>query len=100
MAFAEAEPPTAVNLVHPRPVAWKILMQPVVDRIFKLNITSNPMPLAPFSDWLEKLESSAKNASEETIKRIVIIAAQCSASLYRCDRGRTCDVVIVDIGKV
>jgi hypothetical protein len=73
VAFAEAEPPIAVNLVHPRPIAWKTLMQPVADRIFELKITSNPIALAPFSDWLEKLESSAKDASEETIKRIVCV---------------------------
>jgi hypothetical protein len=48
-------------------------MQPVADRIFELKITSNPIPLTPFSEWLEKLESSAKDASEETIKRIVSV---------------------------
>jgi hypothetical protein len=49
-------------------------MQPVADRIFELKITSNPIPLAPFSEWLEKLESSTKDASEETIKRIVSVS--------------------------
>jgi hypothetical protein len=74
VAFAEVEPPIAVNLVHPKPIAWKTLMQPVADAIFELNITSNPIPLAPFSEWLEKLESSAKDSSEETIKRIVSVS--------------------------
>jgi hypothetical protein len=60
--------------VHPKPVAWKTLMQPVADAISELNITSNPIPLAPFSEWLEKLESSAKDSSEETIKRIVSVS--------------------------
>ncbi|KAJ8579549.1 hypothetical protein M405DRAFT_870173 [Rhizopogon salebrosus TDB-379] len=50
VAFVEVEPPIAVNLVYPRPIAWKTLMQPVADRISELKITSNPIPLAPFSE--------------------------------------------------
>jgi hypothetical protein len=74
VAFAKVEPPIAVNLVHPRPIAWKTLMQPVADRILELKITSNSIPLVPFSEWLEKLESSTKDASEETIKHIVSVS--------------------------
>jgi hypothetical protein len=71
VAFAEQEPLIAVNLVHPRPVAWKALMRPIADAIFEHKLTSVPLPLVPFSEWLEKLESCAKDASEETMKRIV-----------------------------
>jgi len=46
-------------------------MRPVADAIFEHKITSNPLPLVPFSEWLEKLELSAKDGSEETINRIV-----------------------------
>ncbi|KAG0703313.1 putative aminoadipate reductase [Suillus ampliporus] len=60
VAFAEEEPPIAVNL-------------PVADAIVKHNVTSDPLPLVPFSEWLEKLESSAKDLSEENIKRIPAI---------------------------
>ncbi|KAG0702280.1 putative aminoadipate reductase [Suillus ampliporus] len=73
VAFAKEEPPIAVNLVHPRPVAWTTLMRPVTDAIFERKVTSAPLPLIPFSEWLEKLESSAKNASQENIKRIPAI---------------------------
>jgi len=71
VAFAEEEPSIAINLVHPRPIDWKTLMQPVAEAIFKHKITSAPLPLVPFSEWLVKLESSAKNTSEENMKRIV-----------------------------
>ncbi|OAX30945.1 hypothetical protein K503DRAFT_870821 [Rhizopogon vinicolor AM-OR11-026] len=73
VAFAEQEPPIAVNLVHPRPIAWKTLMQPIADTIVERKITSNPLPLVPFSEWFVKLESSAKGASEDTMKRIPAI---------------------------
>ncbi|OAX35330.1 acetyl-CoA synthetase-like protein [Rhizopogon vinicolor AM-OR11-026] len=62
-----------VNLVHPRPIAWKTLMRPVADAIFERKITGSPLPLVPFSEWLVKLESSTKGASEETIKRVPAI---------------------------
>jgi len=73
VAFAEQEPPVAVNVVHPRPIAWNALMRPVSDAIFEHKVMSNPLPLIPFSEWLEKLESAAKDASEETMKHIVCV---------------------------
>ncbi|KAG1819054.1 uncharacterized protein BJ212DRAFT_1567944 [Suillus subaureus] len=73
VAFAEEEPSIAVNLVHPRPVAWGALMRPVADAIFERRITSVPLPLIPFSEWFEKVELGAKNASEANIKRIPAI---------------------------
>ncbi|OAX38465.1 hypothetical protein K503DRAFT_782845 [Rhizopogon vinicolor AM-OR11-026] len=35
VAFAEHEPPVAVNPVHPRPVAWEALMRPIADAMFE-----------------------------------------------------------------
>ncbi|KAG1854078.1 male sterility protein-domain-containing protein, partial [Suillus tomentosus] len=59
VAFAEEEPPIAMNLVHPRPTAWKTLMQPIADALVERKVTTYLLPLVPFSEWLEKLESSA-----------------------------------------
>ncbi|KAG1853286.1 acetyl-CoA synthetase-like protein [Suillus tomentosus] len=73
VAFAEEEPPIAVNLVHPRPTAWKTLMQPIADALVERKVTSYPLPPVPFSEWLEKLESNTKDLSEETMKRIPAI---------------------------
>ncbi|KAG2095134.1 putative aminoadipate reductase [Suillus discolor] len=73
VAFAEEEPPIAVNLVHPRPTAWKTLMQPIADALVERKVTSSPLPLVPFSEWLEKLESSAKDLGEESMERIPAI---------------------------
>jgi hypothetical protein len=46
-------------------------MQPVADALFERKITNNPLPLVPFSEWLEKLKVSAKDMSEENMKRVV-----------------------------
>ncbi|KAG2060872.1 putative aminoadipate reductase [Suillus hirtellus] len=73
VAFAAEEPPIAVNLVHPRPVAWRTLIQPVADALVERKVTNYPLPLVPFSEWHDKLESSAKDLSKETMKRIPAI---------------------------
>ncbi|KAG2140138.1 putative aminoadipate reductase [Suillus clintonianus] len=73
VAFAEEEPPIAVNVVHPRPTAWRTLIQPVADALVERKVVSNPLLLVSFSAWLEMLELSAKDMSEENIKRIPAI---------------------------
>ncbi|KAG1857999.1 hypothetical protein C8R48DRAFT_273106 [Suillus tomentosus] len=73
VAFAAEEPPIAVNLVHPRPVAWRTLIQPVADALVERKVTNYPLPLVPFSEWHDKLESSAKDLSKEAMKRIPAI---------------------------
>ncbi|KAG1870691.1 putative aminoadipate reductase [Suillus subalutaceus] len=70
VAFAEEEPPIVTNLVHPRPTAWKTLVQSIANAMVEHKITSDPLPFVPFSEWLERLESSAKDVNEETMKRI------------------------------
>lgn len=73
VAFAEEEPPVVVNLVHPRPIAWGTVMRPVANAIAEYKVTRVPLPVVPFSEWLGKLELSAKDASEENIQRIPAI---------------------------
>ncbi|KAG2076565.1 putative aminoadipate reductase [Suillus decipiens] len=73
VAFSEEEPPIVMNMVHPRPVVWRALMQPIADALVERKVTGHPLPLVPFSEWLEKLESSAKDFNEETMKRIPAI---------------------------
>lgn len=46
-------------------------MQPIADAVFERKISGALLPLVPFSEWFEKLESSANDTSEENIKRIV-----------------------------
>ncbi|OAX31416.1 hypothetical protein K503DRAFT_672245, partial [Rhizopogon vinicolor AM-OR11-026] len=48
LACAEEEPPIAINLVHPRPTPWTMLMRPVADVVFEHKITRDPLHLIPF----------------------------------------------------
>ncbi|KAG2361463.1 putative aminoadipate reductase [Suillus spraguei] len=73
VAFAEEKPPIVMNLVHPRPVVWRALMEPIADALVKHKATNHALPLVPFSEWLERLELSAKDFNEETMKRIPAI---------------------------
>ncbi|KAG2076578.1 hypothetical protein BDR04DRAFT_1068074 [Suillus decipiens] len=73
VAFAEEEPPIVMNLVHPRPVVWRALIEPIADALVERKATSHALPLVPFSEWLEKLELSAKDFNEETMERIPAI---------------------------
>ncbi|KAG1830546.1 hypothetical protein EV424DRAFT_1553715 [Suillus variegatus] len=77
-AFAQEKPPIAVNLLHPRPSSSKL--------------TSYLLPLVPFSEWLEKLESNAKDLSKECISSIAAWyqASQLHVfdrSIQYCDRA-------------
>ncbi|KAH7882112.1 putative aminoadipate reductase [Phlebopus sp. FC_14] len=73
VAFAEEEPPIAVNLVHPHPVEWESLMKPISDALYQKKLTKLPLPLLSFAEWLEMLEKYAAVPSEENIRRVPAI---------------------------
>ncbi|KAG1798498.1 uncharacterized protein HD556DRAFT_1430829 [Suillus plorans] len=73
VAFVQEKPPIAMNLVHPRPVACRTVMQAIADALVERKVTSYPLPLVPFSKWLEKLESNAKDLSKERILAIKLL---------------------------
>ncbi|KAJ6534550.1 hypothetical protein B0H10DRAFT_1859289, partial [Mycena sp. CBHHK59/15] len=49
----------ALNLVHPRPVAWNFVMTTLRDTIMKQTNGSTELQLVRFSDWCTELETSA-----------------------------------------
>jgi hypothetical protein len=71
VAFADEKPPLAVNLVHPRPIAWKNLMQPMRDAVYQKDLTSSLLPLIPFSQWVTRLDACAVDTHEANIRRVV-----------------------------
>ncbi|KAG6374188.1 hypothetical protein JVT61DRAFT_4841 [Boletus reticuloceps] len=70
VAFAHEEPPLAVNLVHPRPSAWKSIMQPISEALYQKHLTPSRLPLIPFTEWVERLEEQAANTTEENAQRV------------------------------
>ncbi|KAG1857908.1 hypothetical protein C8R48DRAFT_834945 [Suillus tomentosus] len=48
-------------------------MQAIVDALVERKLISHPLPLVPFSEWLEKLESNAKDLSNECIPAIKLL---------------------------
>lgn len=71
VAFANEEPSIAMNLVHPRPVSWASLMQPVSEAMYQKGLTPSPLPLVRFAEWVERLEKYAVDANEENVRRVV-----------------------------
>ncbi|KAJ7053408.1 male sterility protein-domain-containing protein [Mycena amicta] len=65
VALSEDEQPFAINLVHPRSVAWDAVMAPMA-RVAQL-------PLVPITEWVEQVSRRAKNASAEDMEQIPAI---------------------------
>ncbi|KAJ7683139.1 putative nonribosomal peptide synthetase [Mycena rosella] len=54
--------PFAINLVHPRPVAWDALMSSMA--------RAAQRPLIPFADWVHQLETRSAHATAEDMENI------------------------------
>jgi hypothetical protein len=76
VAFSDKQLPIALNIVHPRPVEWSTVMRDVRDALLEAKVSSEALPLIPFRDWFEQLESRAKIADEHDIGIIVSIYCQ------------------------
>ncbi|KZP33052.1 hypothetical protein FIBSPDRAFT_371519 [Athelia psychrophila] len=70
VAFAPDAPPIALNIVHPRPVAWSAVMRPLSDALHQHKVTPDILPLVAFKEWFAMLESSATGADEHDMGRI------------------------------
>ncbi|KAJ7625698.1 putative aminoadipate reductase, partial [Roridomyces roridus] len=61
-ALATAIPPFAINLVHPRPVPWDLVMSSMAE--------SAKIPLKPFAEWVKDIRDRAPNATAEDLENI------------------------------
>lgn len=71
VAFATEMPSIALNIVHPKPVAWSSILQHVSEALHAANVTEKVLPLVPFADWFAKLEQRASRANEKEMRRVV-----------------------------
>ncbi|KAF7347147.1 Acetyl-CoA synthetase-like protein [Mycena venus] len=61
-ALSPERPPFAINLVHPRPVPWDLVMSAMASTV--------ELPLIPFADWVQQLQIRSTRATAEDIGRI------------------------------
>ncbi|KAF7347140.1 Acetyl-CoA synthetase-like protein [Mycena venus] len=61
-ALSTEKPPFAINLVHPRPVPWDLIMSAMASTV--------QLPLIPFADWVQQLQARSARATAEDIERI------------------------------
>ena len=59
----------AMNVVHPRPVAWDFVMSNINESLVQEGILQRPLPLISFSKWFDRLQ--AVDASADNINDIV-----------------------------
>jgi hypothetical protein len=62
-AMSAEKLPFAVNLVHPQPVPWDLIMSAMA--------AAMQIPLIPLVDWLQQLEFRSTRATAEDIENIV-----------------------------
>ncbi|KAG1767497.1 putative aminoadipate reductase [Suillus placidus] len=63
IALSETHVPL-VNVIHPRPVPWRTIFEGVRDALVASGQTKHPLPLEPYSGWMQKLERRAQGAKE------------------------------------
>ncbi|KAJ7625734.1 putative aminoadipate reductase [Roridomyces roridus] len=61
-ALTTSTPPFAINLVHPHPVPWDLVMSSMADSV--------KVPLKPFAEWVQDIRDRAPNASAEDLENI------------------------------
>jgi len=65
----------ALNIVHPRPVAWTSIISAVNDALVQEDVVKERLPVVEFSKWFELLETKAREIlSTKQMNDIVCIA--------------------------
>lgn len=70
VALSETHVPL-VNVVHPKPVPWRTIFEGVRDALVASGQTKHPLPLEPYSGWMQKLERRAHGAKERDFSEVV-----------------------------
>jgi hypothetical protein len=70
VAFAPATPERALNLVHPRPIAWEQIMGAMSQSLETLGIHDR-LALVDLQTWFAKLTEASRGADDATLRRIV-----------------------------
>lgn len=57
--------PEVINVVHPRPITWKMTIQCIQTAL------DSHLPLISLEDWVSRLAEQAVNATPKTLEEIV-----------------------------
>ena len=57
--------PDFVNVVHPCPVAWDVVLHGVCDELHK------SLPVVPLAEWISKVERAMQSSSLDQMAEIV-----------------------------
>ncbi|KAJ3997443.1 hypothetical protein F5050DRAFT_1419742 [Lentinula boryana] len=81
-AFLEDRAPFAVNVVHPRPTSWSVVMQNIRHALIREKaLSSGDLPLIPFRAWIIELEKHINSFSDDlpALKLLNFFKLQASA---------------------
>ncbi|KAF9067908.1 hypothetical protein BDP27DRAFT_1327979 [Rhodocollybia butyracea] len=68
VAFTSESPPLAINLVHPKPVAWSSVMTMIRESFISVkSLNLEALPLVSFKSWVKALEDTA-NTSPQRVR--------------------------------
>jgi thioester reductase-like protein len=64
-------PSPVLNVVHPRPVTWDVVIQLAADALLEAQVTHQLLPLVPFSEWLVRLGDATTGREDKTLGTMV-----------------------------
>ncbi|KAF8154567.1 hypothetical protein B0H34DRAFT_661311 [Crassisporium funariophilum] len=73
VALSDSKSADALNLVHPRPVSWEVLMSDINDALVQEGVSASRIPVVSFKEWFSLLEARSINATDDVIKQIPAI---------------------------
>lgn len=71
IAFSEQPASPALNIVHPRPVAWNSVIGSIDEALVQEGVIASKLPVVDFATWFSQLELHSRNASEDALREIV-----------------------------
>ncbi|KAE9406881.1 acetyl-CoA synthetase-like protein [Gymnopus androsaceus JB14] len=71
VGFSHEPVPIAVNIVHPKPVSWTYVVQNIrAALVEEKHLSSDSLPLVPYHDWVDTVETHAKNPTATDTQNI------------------------------
>ena len=63
--LSEDSLPRLVNVVHPRPTTWEVILRGLREEL------GGDLPIVPITDWVAKLDAHSTNPTKEDLESIV-----------------------------